>query len=147
MIATFFKKKWSKLIIALVAIFGLFSFLFHNDRFYSVSEEKIGPLFKDYFGVSIFHASNYFANFLDVKGKVKALSNPLTEDDFINITIGPEGLAKLEKGLLSVPRKNKKVAATLTLDGIPQLCRLKFHGTSDNHYQDNKYSYSIKIKK
>ena len=72
-------------------------------------------------------------------------NNTLIESDYIDITITPENLLKLKKGLSKILRKKKRIDIELTVNGHQQLARLNFHGSDDAHYQNNKYSYNIKM--
>jgi len=145
---TILKKKRSKLFLSVLAIFGILCFLYHNDTAYNkILKEKINTRTIAYFGTDVLAISNDIAHLLDFKGKIKTIINPLDKSDYINITISPESLSKLNEGLQKVPRKKKWVKINFNISEGNFNAKLKFHGTSIRHYQNDKFSYTIKLQK
>jgi hypothetical protein len=98
-----------------------------------------------YFNLSLLNLTHTFAEKTDLYGLYKSFNNPLLNIDYIYLTISDSSILKLNQHLNSKPIKKKWVSATLNIDGEIYESHLKFHGTDDNHYANNKYSYSIKI--
>lgn len=86
-----------------------------------------------------------FAHTFDAKGWVMSWANGLKEEDYIDLQYDENAKQKLQKQLKRIPPKKKWVNAQVMLNGKYQKAKIKYHGTSSAHYQDGKYSYTVKM--
>ena len=139
-------KKYKYLLIFITVLISTI-IIYHNDSFYKYFRDNIDSRLKKYFNLSLLNLTHTFAKETDLYGSYKSFNKPLLNTDYINLTISDTSISKLNQYLNSKPIKKKWVKATLNIDGEFYESHLKFHGTDDNHYANDKYSYSIKINK
>lgn len=68
----------------------------------------------------------------------------IRESDFVDLNIEVTSLTELDECLKKNPIKKKWVEASIVINGEPVPIKLKFHGSDYPHFENNKYSYTIK---
>ncbi len=128
------------------SVFILFSFLYHNNASYTYFENNINPKIIQLTGKDPLLKLNGILHYFDIIGVVKKMNNPLKKSDFVDLIIPESEQKKLDEYLKSTPILKKKIKIKVKVQNKYFNANLKFHGTHDAHYINNKYSYSINLK-
>ena len=115
--------------------------VYHNDNANLLFRNKINIILKNHLNFDIYSSVNKLAHFADIKGKVLALMHPVADSNIINLVITKKEFNKL------VEKKKTWININVLIDDTLQPAKLKFHGTSSDHYYDGKFSFRIKMKK
>lgn len=131
--------KRTSLIFTVILISIIFGF--HNDNTNLFFKNKINTRLKQHLGFDFGYSINKIANTLDIKGKFLSINYPIIDSNIVDLTINYKQLDSLRT------RKKKWININILIDDTLQSAKLKFHGTSNDHYLDGKYSFRIKMKK
>tara|TARA_B110000046_G_C13026063_1_gene414205 strand:- start:8991 stop:11648 length:2658 start_codon:yes stop_codon:yes gene_type:complete len=133
-------------IFSLISFVLLLCLLYQFDSIYIQFRDKINSRIINYTGIDILTTVNNAGHTVDLIGKLKAIQNPIEDIDIIDLYISDASQKKLDKYLTVIPVKKNWVKASVGIEGKIYQCKIKYHGTDDAHYINNKYSYSIKLK-
>lgn len=131
-IKLFFK---NKLVLSGVSGLLILIFCYHNDTIYSFILDK------EY---RIIRVLNILGRNTDIIGGVKKITSPLDDNDVIELKIKKKQFKKLKSGIHLQPRVKKWAKASIKVNNEFVNVKVKFHGTQNTHYNNNKYSYTIK---
>ena len=147
-----FKRITNKSIGIFLLSFLTCSMLYHNDRSYRFYEDKINPTITKTIGADPLLWLNGRLSKVDIGGGIIKTFHPLKDSDYVDFQIEADQIEKLNK-LLDVPAvknkwsqvKKKWVPIVLNVNSQKLKAKIKFHGKDIVHYQDNKFSYSLKL--
>jgi hypothetical protein len=147
-----FKRITNKSIGIFLLSFLVCSMLYHNDRSYRFYEDKINPSITKTIGADPLLWLNGRLSKVDIGGGIIKTFHPLKDSDYVDFQIEAEQIEKLNS-LLKVPAvknkwsqvKKKWVPIVLNVNSQQFKAKIKFHGKDIVHYQNNKFSYSIKL--
>lgn len=147
------KKRITKRKVGMLLLFLIFfSFMYHNDSVYDYYEEKINPTITNKLGKDPLAWLNNRLHKVDAIGMIKKINHPIHDTDYVDIQISNSEHQELINNLKNVPYeyvwdKNKWVKIKIAHSNKLVKAKMKFHGSHKAHYNDGKYSYSIKLKK
>jgi hypothetical protein len=122
----------------------LICFLYHNNFSYLLFNKYINRRFVKYLKINPLANLNIVTNHLDIFSFISSKLNPPLKDDFVDLTIKEDIILDMKNSLIR--NKNKWNNIKIRIEDSLFDAKIKFHGKHGNHYINNKYSYTIKIK-
>ena len=115
----------------------LITLTFHTDSAYVFLKNK----FINYNNREYFESVINIAEKIDLKKKFLKWSNPLSDTNIVKINLNEEDFNELKN-------KNKKwISAKIFKNSLDYSCKIKLHGKSSIHRENNKFSLRVKQNK
>jgi hypothetical protein len=133
-----------KSIFLIISPLILITILYHYDPFYLSFEKNVNRRLIKYFNFNPLKGINIIAHELDIRTFFSSKTKSPSQKDFVNIYV-EDSLVVKYKEIKNSEKKTWDRAELKIYDSLYDV-KIKLHGRHINHYLNNKFSYTIKIK-